>query len=205
VRFTYSAKKDGGQEETSPPDLPAWHYTIEPMGPRRGGGRPSTMRVRPDRRRDVTMTNDGGWPVCPSDGFPIITIEGESVCSVEYVDAIVGGQVVVDARTVDGYLYLVCENGASLPLTCPCCGGTLHLRGMTLESLTRMLSGRRLEGFRHGVWVERGASGGRHPVFALQFSGEEDPAARTVQVHLESVRRVINHAASDTGRANQSQ
>jgi hypothetical protein len=131
--------------------------------------------------------------ICPNDGFPMVDLHGAMVCSVEHADAVIGGHQVVDAGIVDGYLHLVFQNGASLPLTCPCCGGRLHLRSMSLESLSQMLAQRRLEGFRHGEWVSSQQSEDRHPIFALQFSGQEDLAARTIQVHLESVRRIIQH------------
>lgn len=128
--------------------------------------------------------------VCPRDGFPMLQLNGRTVCSVEHADQFIGGQQVVDAREVDGYLHLSFANGASVPLTCPCCGGRLHLRSMSLEQLSSMLTGRTLEGFRHGEWVGEGTDAERHPIFALQFSGDEDRSARTMQVHLESVRAI---------------
>lgn len=137
---------------------------------------------------------------CHRDGFPLVEIQGEPYCSVEYADGLIGGQQVTDAREIDGYLHVTFENGASVPLTCPCCGGRLHLRSIGLDQLGAMLSGRVLEGFRHGEWVGKGQPAARHPIFALQFSGEEDLTARTLQVHLESVRRITSSTADEPTR-----
>ena len=127
---------------------------------------------------------------CEQDGFPLVEINGRILCSAEYADLIIGGQEVTNVREVDGYLYLEFERGASMPLTCPCCGGRLHLNNMSLDQLARMLHGRTLEGFRHGEWVNRAPKPERHPVFALQFAGQEDIDARTIRVHLASVRGI---------------
>lgn len=140
------------------------------------------------------MTTRTSQSACPRDGFPMLRLNGRLVCSVEHADELLGGQPVVDARQHDGYLYLTFGNGAGLPLTCPCCGGQLHLRSMSLEQLSSMLTGRALEGFRHGEWVGQGVDAERHPIFALQFSGDEDRSARTVQVHLDSVRAITRGA-----------
>jgi hypothetical protein len=140
------------------------------------------------------VTQRPTYPTCPADGFPLIDLYGATVCSVEHADEVIGGQRVVDAKTVDGYLHLIFENGSSMPLTCPCCGGHLHLRSMSLGDLSRMLSGRLIEGFRHGEWVSSQDPSDRHPIFALQFTGEEDLSARTIQTHLDSVRRIIEHS-----------
>lgn len=136
------------------------------------------------------MTSPASVSTCPRDGFPMINVDGRHICSVEYADEIVGGQRVVDAVEQDGLLHLIFENESSLPLTCPCCGGRLHLRSISLENLSQMLAGRVLEGFRQGEWVGTGANAERHPIFGLQFSGEEDPSGRTIQVHLDSIRRI---------------
>jgi hypothetical protein len=138
------------------------------------------------------------YSMCPTDGFPMIHFHWAIVCSVEQADALIGGQQVVDANVIDGYLHLNFHNGASLPLTCPCCGGQLHLRNVSLEHLSQMLSGRAVEGFRHGEWVSNDDPPERHPIFAIQFTGEEDVSARTIQMHLDSVSRLTEHS-----RANQ--
>jgi hypothetical protein len=128
---------------------------------------------------------------CERDGFPLVEIGGELYCSVEYIDGMIGGLALTTVEERDGYLVLVFENGGWLPLTCTCCGGRLHLRALGLADLERMLGGRKLEGFRHGEYVGRGVPPRRHPIFALQFSGAEDASARTIQVHLESLRRLV--------------
>jgi hypothetical protein len=134
---------------------------------------------------------------CPDDGFPLVEIDGEHYCSVEYADALLGGQQVVGvADALPGgaqpFVELLLASGYALPLTCPCCGGALHLTqsARTLSELRALLLGRTLEGFRHGEWVGSGQPPERHPVFALQFSGAEARSERTLEVSLESVRRI---------------
>lgn len=136
------------------------------------------------------MRNTPTDETCPNDGFPMIELHGAIVCSVEHADAIIGGQQVTDASVHDGFLHLIFANGTSMPLTCPCCGGQLHLRSISLENLSQLLAGRSVEGFRHGEWVSDDDPPERHPIFAIQFSGEEDLSARTMQVHLDSVRHI---------------
>lgn len=129
--------------------------------------------------------------VCERDGFPLVEIDGETYCSVEYVDGLIGGQKVLGiAEADDGTIELLFTSGYMLPLTCPCCGGVLHLKPRTLPEMRALLIGRTLEGFRHGEWVGKGTPPVRHPVFALQFSGTEDRKDRTVEVALESAQRM---------------
>lgn len=142
---------------------------------------------------------------CHQDGFPLVEIDGELYCSVEYADSVLGGQKVVGVaerrddlpQTADGVplaeslITLLFASDWELPLTCPCCGGALHLRPGTVRTVRQLLIGRTLEGFRHGEWVGKGGNGvppKRHPVFALQFSGNEERAQRTIEVSLESLR-----------------
>jgi hypothetical protein len=133
---------------------------------------------------------------CERDGFPLIEINGEQYCSVEYADGLIGGQKILGiAETTQGdgstvLIELLFANGATMPLTCPCCGGALHLKPRTLPEVRALLIGRTLEGFRHGEWVGKGVPPERHPVFALQFSGSEERSQRTIEVSLESVRRI---------------
>jgi hypothetical protein len=130
---------------------------------------------------------------CEHDGFPLVEIDGELYCSAEYADALVGGQKVLgvaDAAGPGNFVELLLASGYALPLTCPCCGGALHLKARTLPELRALLLGRTLEGFRHGEWVGRSQPPERHPVFALQFSGSEARDERTLEVSLESVRRI---------------
>jgi hypothetical protein len=123
----------------------------------------------------------------------MIELNGAMVCSVEHADSIIGGRQIVDTSLRDGYLYLEFDNGTSIPLTCPCCGGQLHLRRLDPSQLGQMLAGRTVEGFRHGEWVSQNDAGSTHPIFAIQFSGQEEIDARTVQIHLESVRRITEY------------
>ncbi len=130
---------------------------------------------------------------CEQDGFPLVEIGNDTYCSVEYADGLIGGQKVIgvaESATGDGTIELLFASGWTMPLTCPCCGGALHLKPRSLPEVRALLIGRMLEGFRHGEWVGKGAPPQRHPVFALQFSGDEDRSDRTIEVSLESVRRL---------------
>ena len=130
--------------------------------------------------------------VCQRDGFPLVEIGGETYCSVEYADGLIGGQKVIGIAEGDGgQIDLLFANGQMMPLTCPCCGGALHLKPRTLPEIRVLLIGRTLEGFRHGEWVGTEMPPTRHPIFALQFSGTEDRKDRTIEVSLESVRRIV--------------
>lgn len=131
---------------------------------------------------------------CERDGFPLVEIDGDLYCSVEYADGLIGGQQVLGvAEGDDGTIELLFSGGSVVPLTCPCCGGTLHLRPRSLGDVRQLLIGRTLEGFRHGEWVgkaEPGRAPERHPVFALQFTGPEARPERTIEVSLETVKRI---------------
>lgn len=133
--------------------------------------------------------------VCEHDGFPLVNIDGQDYCSVEYADGLIGGQKVLGiAQATEGenagLIEILFSGGYMLPLTCSCCGGPLHLKPRTLPEMRALLIGRTLEGFRHGEWVGRGVPPERHPVFALQFSGTEERNERTIEVSLESVRGI---------------
>lgn len=133
--------------------------------------------------------------VCDRDGFPLVEIEGQQYCSVEYADGIIGGQKVlgVAQRTGGddpGLIEILFSGGYVMPLTCPCCGGPLHLKPRSLPEVRALLIGRTVEGFRHGEWVGRGVPPQRHPIFAVQFSGTEERQERTIELSLESVRRL---------------
>jgi hypothetical protein len=127
---------------------------------------------------------------CERDGFPLVLIDGQHYCSAEYADGLIGGQQVLGVAQADQFVELLLANGYVIPLTCPCCGGALHLRELRLPELRALLIGRKLEGFRHGEWVGQELPPKRHSIFALQFSGDEERGERTIEVGLESVRRI---------------
>ncbi len=124
---------------------------------------------------------------CRRDGFPLVQIDGKTYCSVEYADGLIGGMKVIGVAGENGSTDLLFANGYYIPLTCPCCDGRLHLKGQTLPEIRALLTGRTLEGFRHGEWVGEGSPPARHPIFALQFSGDEARDDRTLEVGLASV------------------
>jgi hypothetical protein len=136
---------------------------------------------------------------CERDGFPIIEIDGEHYCSVEYADGLIGGQRVVGVAQGQEYMTLLFANGYEIPLSCPCCAGPLHLKDLRLGELRALLTGRTLVGFRHGEWAGRQTPPDRRPVFALEFSGNEERSTRTIEVSLESVRRISKSSLGDAG------
>lgn len=139
---------------------------------------------------DFVRQMDGQPTHCEEDGFPLLSIDGEIYCSVEYADGLIGGQKVVGVGQGENLIEILFANGYQIPLTCPCCGGELHLRELGLPELRALLTGRAIEGFRHGEWVGKETPPKRHPMFALQFSGPEDRQERTIEVALESVRQI---------------
>jgi hypothetical protein len=136
---------------------------------------------------------------CEADGFPLVEIGHDTYCSVEYADGLIGGQRVVGVAQEGEVVRLLFAGGYSLPLTCPCCGGPLHLKPRSLAEVRALLIGRTLEGFRHGEWVGRGNPPVRHPVFALQFSGTEERAERTLELSLDAVRGIRKERISAAG------
>ena len=143
----------------------------------------------------VRQINDAS--VCERDGFPIILIDGERLCSVEYADGLIGGQKVVGvAEGADGVAILF-ANGHAIPLTKPASGEPLIALPGMLPELRGLLINRTLEGFRHGEWVGEGMPPERHPIFALQFSGDEARNDRTLDVGMESVRRIRKNLKRD--------
>jgi hypothetical protein len=136
----------------------------------------------------VRQINDAS--VCERDGFPIILIDGERRCSVEYADGLIGGEKVIGVAEGDDGVEILFANRRSIPLTKPASGEPLVARPGMLPELRALLIGRTLEGFRHGEWVGEGVPAERHPIFALQFSGDEPRDDRTLDVGLASVRKI---------------
>lgn len=127
---------------------------------------------------------------CERDGFPLIQIHGETYCSVEYADGLIGGQKVVGVADGETGLEILFANGKRMPLTKPASGEPFVARQGMLPHLRGLLIGRSLEGFRHGEWVGEETPPERHPIFAMQFSGDEPHEERTFEVSLESVKRI---------------
>lgn len=136
----------------------------------------------------VRQIHDASY--CERDGFPIVPIDGEPRCSVEYADGLIGGQKVIGVADGEQGVEILFANRYSIPLTKPASGEPQVARAGMLPELRALLIGRTVEGFRHGEWVGDGLPPERHPIFALQFSGEEDREHRTIEVSLESVRRI---------------
>ncbi len=132
----------------------------------------------------------GNMGFCERDGFPLIQIDGEWYCSVEYADGLIGDQKVIGVAEGDAGVELLFANGQIMPLTEPGSGEPQLARRGMLPHLRELLIGRSIEGFRHGEWVGEGIPPERHPIFALQFSGDEPRDDRTVKVSLESVKQI---------------
>ena len=75
--------------------------------------------------------------------------------------------------------------------------GAVHLRQRSLGEVRALLLGRTIEGFRHGEWIGTEKPPKRHPIFAIQFSGTEKREDRTIEVSLESVRRIRERQKTD--------
>ncbi|CAN5796403.1 hypothetical protein BH23CHL2_BH23CHL2_34230 [soil metagenome] len=136
----------------------------------------------------VRQINDASH--CERDGFPIVLIDGEPRCSVEYADGLIGGEKVIGVAEGEHGVEILFANRRSIPLTKPASGEPLVARSGMLPELRALLIGRTLEGFRHGEWVGDGSPPERRPIFGLQFSGEESREHRTIEVSLESVKRI---------------
>lgn len=136
----------------------------------------------------VRQLNDAS--VCERDGFPLVLINGERLCSVEYADGLIGGQKVIGIAEGPDGIEILFANGCAIPLTKPASGEPLVARPGMLPELRKLLINRTLEGFRHGEWVGDGMPPERHPIFALQFSGDEPRNDRTLDVGLASVRKI---------------
>ncbi|GEM_PF-2696128 len=135
---------------------------------------------------------------CERDGFPLVEIDGDLYCSVEWADSLVGGQRVLGvSEGADGQIELLMTGDHVFPITCPCCGGAVHLRQRSLGEVRALLLGRTIEGFRHGEWIGTEKPPKRHPIFAIQFSGTEKREDRTIEVSLESVRRIRERQKTD--------
>ena len=60
---------------------------------------------------------------CERDGFPLVEIDGDLYCSVEWADSLVGGQRVLGvSEGADGQIELLMTGDHVFPITCPCCG-----------------------------------------------------------------------------------
>ena len=127
---------------------------------------------------------------CPRDGFPIIEINGQRRCSVEYADGLIGGQKIIGIAEDPAGMTLLFANGRAMPLTEPGSGEPLVARAGMLPDLRALLIGRTVEGFRHGEWVSHDHPQERHPIFALQVSGPEPPDQRTREISFESVKQI---------------
>jgi hypothetical protein len=132
-------------------------------------------------------------------GFPVIEVDGRVWCSGEYLDAQVGGRMVIGVDQAAGMVWLDCEGGARVPLLCPYCGEAVRLAAAGLDGARVAFVGRAVAGFQR---VEAAAfadlcsepTGRAAPVerwaIVLMLSGAEPEAERAVPLALASVRRL---------------
>lgn len=72
-----------------------------------------------------------GYIFCSHDDLPMIIIDDEFVCVAEFLSDHIDGSPITDLVT-EPNLALVFQNGHTLPLLCPDCGGSLHIDDQNL-------------------------------------------------------------------------
>ena len=121
----------------------------------------------------MTDTQVNQFQQCERDGFPILSLNGESHCLAEFVDFCIGGQKITDVLLRDGILYYVFENRHELPLLCFCCGTPLECPDLQAEK--RHMRGRKLQAM---TWDTEELDGRVVIDYQLEFSskhGETEP------------------------------
>jgi len=108
------------------------------------------------------------YPLCPKDGFPMVTIKGKLRCAAEYIDRCLGQQPVIDVIQRGQTTYYLFENGHELPLLCFCCARPLTT--MDLAQTRREMQGRRLDSI--SLRTVDNESGEELLQFGLEFSGK---------------------------------
>lgn len=141
------------------------------------------------------MLDELTW--CEEHHCPLIRIGNNYECVIERVDAHLGGKRVQD--TVPGGaqtpLTLVFDDGHTLPLFCPDCGGAFHIQPDEEDKMLDEMTGLCVIGV---AYVEPGAVEKDSPemiVLAFGNSPEADPdqpdaIIEELYVHLDSARRL---------------
>lgn len=121
----------------------------------------------------------------------MIQIQGRLQCVVEYLDRCVGGQRIVDMVKPPGQpIRYIFEDGHTLPLICPCCGGPLLVE----EKARKDMIGRRLESMAWEMSDETASHS--YPIPFLEFAPKGFLSRRRgVEVAPEVAARLHHPAA----------
>jgi hypothetical protein len=122
-----------------------------------------------------------GLVFCSHDDLPMILMDGEFVCVGEYLYAHLENASVTDLLT-DPVLTLVFQNGHTLPLLCPDCGDSLHVKDQS--ALLDIINGLTIVALE---WDDE------NDELIIEFgypeSSEEEPETlEALAIHLNSVR-----------------
>jgi hypothetical protein len=124
-----------------------------------------------------------GFIFCSHDGLPMIILDDNFVCVGEYLNFRIQNSPVTDLIT-EPILTLIFQNGHTLPLLCPGCGGSLHVTDYSW--LLDNLDGLTIVGV---MWDEENME------LILEFgraetNKEEVEALEALALHLNSVRDI---------------
>jgi hypothetical protein len=142
-------------------------------------------------KKDIPMTDKQSDQIikCERDGFPVLTINGESHCLAEFMDFCIGGQKITDVVLRNNTLYYVFENRHEIPRLCYCCGEPLACPELKIEK--RHMRGRKLQAM---TWNTEELEDGRVVIdYQLEFSskyGETEPLM--VQTSILSADNMIH-------------
>ena len=118
---------------------------------------------------------------CSHDDFPMLLIEDDFICVAEYLETHINHAPITDLIT-EPVLTLVFQNGHTLPLLCPDCGGSLHFTDYS--SLLDNINGLTIIDMEWEMTTEE---------LILEFGQPDDEIfeedeLNMVAIHLDSVR-----------------
>lgn len=124
-----------------------------------------------------------GFIHCTHDGFPMIMIDDEFICTAEYIFAHLENSPVVDLISTPN-LTLIFQNGHTMPLYCAECGESMHINDE--DRFLNTLNGLCI--------VDADWDYDNH-VLLLEFGRPFEPDNETIplealEVHLDSVRHI---------------
>jgi len=142
----------------------------------------------PRRRRDTSAR-------CSEHDCPMIQVDDETVCALEYVDEHLGGKQVKDLVVVeDGLITVLFDDDHELPLLCPHCGDPI---GADENELLDELAGLYLVGLEY---VPADPEADEYEGVEFFFAADpevdvddvsDDVAASSILLHLNSVREIV--------------
>ena len=163
-------------------------------------------------RRRYAKRKDIATPLifCDEHKCPMIQIGDEYVCVIEYVDALIGAHKVVDVipggLTLDPPvpISLIFDNGCSLPLLCPCCGGPITLDPKATGDQLLKIEDRLLEIAKDVYLVGLGYDAEQNGL-VLAFSPDpeadlnDSEAVVDIVVHFDSIRGIEEKPVDRSG------